>query len=302
VSGLRKIVHRICLRLLHGRDAWHQRHFRPEVQVVQSSDRLWFEEAGAVVEAYPLTVLNGRFSGRCNLLLSGPSVRQIRQPERLAACDWVGVNGSPSLFGEHVPEMRVYHVNDTSFIRGNLDKFLRFAERAEFTVIDYRAMFALLRLARGRMPATRLVVYDAWNLPFRNPLGKIEQLAQPPAHRNVHWSPDLHLGLAPGGTVAYTAAQLAWHGGYRSLYIFGLDLSNSGRFYHEDKPQPQMLDKAYADVIVPAFELMSRETKGKMRVLNCNPQSRLPGDIIEKIDAEAALAQAPPREQPEERS
>jgi len=294
MSALRNLVHRLCLRVLHGRAAWHQRQFRPGVHIVESSDRLWFEEAGEVVEAYPLAVLQQRFEGRCNLLLSGPSVREIRQPQRLAGSDWIGVNGSPALFDNDIPRMRIYHVNDTSFLRGNLEKFLRFAACAEYTVIDYRTMFELMRLAVDRMPDTKLVVYDAWNLPLRNPLGMIQKLAQPPSHGDVYWSPDLRLGLAPGGTVAYTAAQLAWHGGYRSLYIFGLDLTNSGRFYQEDKPQPQMLDKAYANVIVPAFELMQQVTAGELQVFNCNPQSRLPASIIDHVEPELALSQSAP--------
>jgi len=291
MSAFHDFVHRLCLRVLHGRDSWHRRQFRPSVHVVESSERLWFEEAGQVVEAYPLATLQDRFAGRCNLLLSGPSVRRIEDPVRLAACDWIGVNGSPALFDGDIPGMRVYHVNDTGFLRGNLEKFLQFAACAEFTVIDYRTMYELMRLAGDRMPATKLVVYDAWNLPLRNPLGKIQQLARPPSHRNVYWSPDLRLGLAPGGTVAYTAAQLAWHGGYRSLYIFGLDLTNSGRFYHEDRPQPQMLDKAFSNVIVPAFELLSRQTQGELRIFNCNPQSRLPASIIEQMEPELALSE-----------
>jgi hypothetical protein len=186
--------------------------------------------------------------------------------------------------------MRIYHVNDSSYLRGSLDKFLRFAAHAEFTIMDFRAMYELLRLASDRMPDTRIVVYDSWNLPLRLPVGKIQQLASPPNHRGVYWSNDPQLGLAPGGTVAYTAAQIAWHAGYSSLYMYGLDLTNSGRFYHEEKPQPQMLEKAYSDVILPAFELMVRETAGRFEVFNCNPDSRLPAEIIPKLTAEASLS------------
>lgn len=295
---IKNLAYRLCLRLLHGRKSWHRRHFRPGVCVVEGSNRIWFEESGKAFETLPLTSLTGRFTGRCNLLLSGPSVKYIEEPQRLAEHDWIGVNGSPGLFGERIPQMRIYHVNDSSYIRGSLENFLRFSAHAEFTVMDFRVMYELIRLASERMPDTNLVVYDNWSLPHRLPLGKIQQLAQPPRHRGVYWSNDPRLGLATGGTVAYTAAQIAWHAGYSSLFMYGLDLTNSGRFYHEYRPQPQMLDKAYANVITPAFELMTRETAGGLEVFNCNPDSRLPSRIIRKIPAEQSLRVPPLDEQP----
>jgi len=290
MPSLKDTAHRLCLRVLHGRESWHRRHYRPSVYVVEGGNNVWFEEFGKTFETLTLAALNGRFDGRCNLLLSGPSVQSIQRPERLAAHDWIGVNGSPGLYGERIPPMRIYHVNDSSYLRGSLDKFLRFAANAEFTIMDFRAMYELLRLASDRMPDTKIVVYDSWNLPLRLPVGKIQQLAKPASHRGVYWSNDPQLGLAPGGTVAYTAAQIAWHSGYRSLYMYGLDLTNTGRFYHEDSPQPQMLDKAYSDVILPAFELMARETAGRFEVFNCNPDSRLPGETIPKLSSEASLS------------
>lgn len=293
MTTARDLLYRICLRVVHGRPSWHRRHYRPGVQVVEGAERIWFEEAGQVVETLALPALSGRFSGRCNLLLSGPSVRGIAEPRRIAEHDWIGVNGSPALFDADIPRMRIYHVNDSGFVRGSLERFLRFAAHAEYTVVDFRVMYEILRLAADRLPATRIVVYDGWNLPHRLPLGKIQALARPPVHRGVYWSEDPRLGIAPGGTVAYTAAQIAWHGGYDSLYLYGLDLTNTGRFYREDTPQPQMLDKAYADVIVPAFELLVQQTAGRLAVYNCNPASRLPSDILPQLDPAASFDHEP---------
>jgi KDO transferase-3 len=294
MTRAKDLLHRACLRLLYGRDAWHRRHYRPGVHVVEGSERTWFEEAGRTVETLALPALSGRFSGRCNLLLSGPSVRAIPGPQRLAEHDWIGVNGSPALFDEAIPRMRIYHVNDSAFIRGSLERFLRYAAHAEYTIVDFRAMYEILRLAADRLPSTTLVVYDSWNLPHRLPIGKIQALAQPPRHRGVYWSDDPRLGIAPGGTVAYTAAQIAWHAGYDALYLYGLDLTDTGRFYHEDKPQPQMLDKSFDDVIVPAFELLMRQTSGRLAVYNCNPASRLPGEVVPQLEPGASFDHVDP--------
>lgn len=258
--------------------------------MVEGKEKIWFEEAGNVVEAVPLSTLTAHFTGRCNLLLSGPSVKEIADPYRLAEHDWMGVNGSPALFGNRIPRMRVYHVNDSSYVRGALDRFIRFAAHADYTVVDFRVMYETLRLASSRLPDTTWVLYDAWNLPHRLPVGKVQELAKPPSHRGVFWSDDPVLGLAPGGTVAYTAAQIAWHGGYSALYVYGLDLTNDGRFYREDNPQPQMLDKSFDAVIVPAFQLLARETSARMAVFNCNPASRLPTTVLPKLSAEESFA------------
>ncbi len=288
-------AHRLYLKVTGGRSVWHQRFYRPGVHVVEASERMWFEEDGLVVEARPLSALGGAFSGRANLVLSGPSVKEIDSPGRLAAQhDLIGVNGSPALFGDERPRMRIYHVNDSSFIRGSLGRFLEYASDAEYTVIDFRGMYELLRIARDRMPATELLVYDSWAYPHRLPLGCIQRLVNPPEHRGVYLSPDLRLGLAVGGTVAYTAAQIAWLGGYDSLYLYGLDLTNSGRFYKESTPHPQMLDKAFENVIQPGFELLVREAVGAgFEVINCNPASRLPATILPQCEANETLARIP---------
>ena len=82
------------LKLFGGRAVWHQRYYRPEVRVVQGSRHTWFEENGRKFKVLNLQALGGLFEGRANLLLSGPSVKAIEQPERLAAADLIGVNGT----------------------------------------------------------------------------------------------------------------------------------------------------------------------------------------------------------------
>lgn len=291
MSTLSNILHRSYLRFALGSGHWHRRCYRPEVNVVESENRIWFEEGNAVLEAYPARLLKGAFSGRCNLLLSGPSVKQIRNSDQLSCPQWIGVNGSPALFGENIPQMALYHVNDRQFIRSNLKRFLKYSASADYTLIDYRGAYELLRLAPNRLEKQiKLVIFDCWAWPHRLPIGMIEKLARPPQRGDVFLSTDLTLGLAQGGTVAYTAAQAAWLGGYQSLYIYGLDLTNSGRFYKEDCPQPQMLDKAYERAIQPAFELLVKESmKDGFNLVNCNPQSRLPASIIPKIDPDESF-------------
>lgn len=283
--------HRLALRILGDSSVWHQRYYRPSVYMAEGEDEIWIEENGRSFQCIPLSVLKGKFVGRCNLLLSGPSVKKIAQPECIADNDWIGVNGSPALLADKdnlLESMRIYHVNDSTYLNGSLDDFLCYASAAEYTIIDYRGLYELLRLAPENMPTTKLVVYDSWSYPLHLPKGKIQQLVKPPTHRDyphVCISSDFRLGLSVAGTVAFTASQIAWHGGYSEFYIYGLDLTNNGRFYSEKNAQSQMLDKAYSETILPGFELLAQETsKENFRMYNCNPSSRLPNDVISHID------------------
>lgn len=282
--------YRLFLRLSQGRASWHRRHYRPSVHVFEGAKHLWLEEEGDVLEAAPASVLAGAFGGRCNLLLSGPSVRDLAAPRRIADWDWMGVNGSPALFGEEIPRMRVYHVNDAGFIRSRFEDFLRYAACAEYTLIDFRGAFELLARLRGDAPDTQMVIFENWAWPMRAPKGLVERVTGMPMNGEVALSTDLRLGLAQAGTVAYTGAQAAWLGGYEELHIYGLDLTNAGRFYREKNAQPQMLDKAYESAILPGFELLARESaKTGFRVFNCSLPSRLPETIFPKMNPDQSL-------------
>lgn len=288
MSTLSTQLYRACLRLVFGRQHWHRRYYRPTVSVVQGSGHIWIEENGHVVEALSLAALSGRFSGRCNLWLSGPSVKMIDRPNRVAGCDWMGVNGSPKVFGDDLPPMTHYHVNDAGFIKANLDDFLRFAKHATYTIVDFRGIYELLRLAPEALNGIQFVVYDCWSYPLYLGKGKIETMATPPQLGGVAFSKDPLLGLAAGGTVAYTGAQMLIMFGYTSLYFYGLDLSDTGRAYTETVSQPQMLDKSLERVIIPAFSLLARENRA-LGLFNCNPESKLPAEVMDRIAPEVSL-------------
>jgi hypothetical protein len=292
MSTITDSLYRVFLRLAGGRANWHRRFYRPGVAVVSGGDTIWFEEDGFRLEAIPLSKLVGSSSGRCNVWLSGPSVKAIQHPSKVAQHDWMGVNGSPGMFGQALPRMRFYHVNDTSYIQANRDDFFRYAAMAEFTIVDYRAVFELLAYRDSRLSDINLVVYDSWAYPLQNGLGEIEALANPPRLDAAFLSKDAHLGLPTGGTVAYTGAQILALAGYQQIFFYGLDLSNSGRSYAEKSAQPQMLDKALQRIIIPSFRLFKREWP-ELACFNCNPESMLPEEVMHRMDADRSLDAAP---------
>ncbi len=290
VEAWRNFIHRACLRCCHGKYAWHRRFYRPGVGVVRGGGRVWFVEGGRREEAATLESLARRYSGRVNVLLSGPSARGIRSLARLLESPLVCVNGSPALLGDQLPDYFMYHVNDTGYIRNNPGDFIAYAAKAEWTLVDYRAVYLLLRLGIETLPGTRFVVFDNWGWPFLNAIGEIPLIAGQPRLGEACLSTDPALGLANAGTVAFTAAQALWHWGFEDIYFYGLDLNARGRAYAEAKPQPQRLDKVYTRIIEPAFELLRNETSElPVRFFNCSPDSRLPEAVMPRLDPEASF-------------
>jgi hypothetical protein len=291
MSSALNFTHRTCLRIAGGKPRWHQRFYRPSVNVVRSATKLVFEEDGFVFEAYPLEVLHQQFSGRLNILLAGPSAKALEDKSLLLKHPLMCVSGSPQLLGEETPPIAIYHVNDATFIRDRLELFLKFSNAAEWTVIDYRVMFELLKVAPERLSRkTKFVVFDNWAYPLHLPLGEIQKLMQPPENLGIYCSNDLSLGLATAGTVAYTGGQVAWLSGFESAYYYGMDLTNSGHAYDDKNPRIQALDKAYEDFILPGFTLLAREAEATgFKFYNCNPESRLPNAIFQHLNTQASL-------------
>jgi len=196
-------AHRIYLRVAGGKLRWHQRFFRPSVSLVKTSNEIWFEEGDVLVKAYAAEKLAGYFSGRCNILLAGPSAKAIEDVRLLGEHSLMCVSGSPKILGDHLDLIDIYHVNDVTYMVDRLDDFIKFASHAQWTVIDYRGMYELIRLVGKNLPDTQFVIFDNWAYPHGVPLGDIQRLANPPRHKKVYCSRDLSMGLANAGTVAW---------------------------------------------------------------------------------------------------
>ncbi|EWC42269.1 hypothetical protein B597_006450 [Stutzerimonas stutzeri KOS6] len=104
----------------------------------------------------------------------------------------------------------------------------------------------------------------------------------------IGFSRNLSRGYFVARTIPYAGAQLAFHLGFRLVFIVGMDLNPSvGRFYESDEAKvlPTSLDRHYEDYIVPSFKLMSRKVcrEGGFQVFNLSKDSRLPASVLPKI-------------------
>ena len=106
----------------------------------------------------------------------------------------------------------------------------------------------------------------------------------------VGFSRDAARGVFCARTVAFCAAQVAYHLGYRTIYFLGLDLGGP-RFYESGPAaRPSTLEKDFAPYIRPGFEVLGGLAKrGELEACNLSPASRLPGDVIPLRDASEVL-------------
>ena len=105
--------------------------------------------------------------------------------------------------------------------------------------------------------------------------------------RPIGFSKDMSEGFFDARTVAYLTLQLAYHLGFSTVFLVGVDLNEkSGRFYENDKTinSPCGLDQHYHTRILPSFELMAEKVVGDdFRVYNLSDCSRIPESVVPRV-------------------
>ncbi|MGR6641460.1 lipopolysaccharide biosynthesis protein [Pseudomonas aeruginosa] len=110
--------------------------------------------------------------------------------------------------------------------------------------------------------------------------------------RTIGFSEDMSQGFFDARTVAYIAIQIAYHAGFRRVFLVGVDLTPSvDRFY--EKPgmykSPCSLDDYYDTRILPSLKLLNGlKAKRGFEVYNLSQSSRIPSTVISKIGLERA--------------
>lgn len=277
-----KLIWHAYLRLFHGPAQWHNRRFPPSFEARFGEEWIDFTRRDWRMSCRRAESLQGRFSGAGNILLSGPSVRTIRNPALLRQAFLIGVNGSPQLLEEHDLGLDLYIVDDLHFVRNRTADYLRFARRASLTLVNYGIVAELCRLG---VTIPNAVIVETINTPFRR--------ARPSENATPVFSRRFADGLKPCGTVAYVALQAAYCLGFRGVSLFGLDLNTAARFYAERRPEPSNLLREYEAMILRPLTLVGAMVRaGEWSVVNCSPDSRLPASVLPRAEPNAVLGAA----------
>jgi hypothetical protein len=281
--------------LVAGRRQWHNRCFASGQSIEADDLGFTIRWAGrGELRARRLEALR-RDGRRAAIVASGPSVRGLRRPERLFDLPVCCVNGSVELAAELGRQADYYFVSDYRFILDRPDLFAVGVRVSRAVVLNPMAVFAALLAAPDAVAAANLFLREDLRRPFRRPRPTRRELAGDPrvivaAGGEMAFSLDPGRGTFPAGTVVYDALQVLFGIGYRDVSMFGVDLTGGPRFYHEACPATDELARAYDERIEPAFELVAEYLRRSgCMLVNGSPASRLPANIIPKVDGNLLL-------------
>lgn len=233
-----------------------------------------------------------------HVLLSGPSVAAIREPARLCGRQAITVNGSHRILEGSGVRAALYLVSDVGFVRRQWPVLLEGLRRADALAVDHRVALEIARRDRELLRSLPVYLFDNLTRPYgasahwwrRFPPDRL-----PADGRRCAFSQDARLGFFPSCTVAYLALQIAAAQRPRRIVFFGLDLDGGPRYYAEERPERSMLQKDFAEFIVPDFRFAAGLLRARgIEVLNASPRSALPEAIFPRVDAEACLRDAQP--------
>ncbi len=252
-------------------------------------------------------------SGPVFVVASGPSTKSFPL-ERYQQFPMIALNGSICRFTAAGMAPDYYLCDDSSFVRNRLPLMLQAVESARHLLLSPRVIETLLgtvpdalegrsvfRLERaGRCDeAHRHLSPRQISRALRRDSDiecNYSWLRQKP--NRIGFSRNLKKGYFNGRTIPYAAVQLAYHLGFNQVFLVGLDLSSSiGRFYEDGSAAvPSRLEGDFDDYILPSFQLLAeRVIKPQFQVYNLSAKSRLPEQLIPKMDTDqldALLARA----------
>ena len=231
-----------------------------------------------------------------HILLSGPSLAALPQPERLCRQPTIVVNGAYRLFAE-APAMApaLYLISDVGFVRRQWASVVAGARLCEALALDHRVALEIARRDPALLRERPVYLFDNLTRPY----GRSSRWWTAPTHpqlrmlgRDCAFSSAARIGYHPSRTVAYLALQIAATQRPQRIVFFGLDLGGRGRFYAEPTPEQSMLEQDLP-FIVRDFEFAARILAGQgIEVLNASPDSRLPDTIFPRLDAARYLDRA----------
>lgn len=284
--SLRRLWHLVA----GGRRRWHNRAFARSQAIERSGDDWVFRWGDRPpVSARRIEDLP-RLDAAVSIVASGPSVRQIRRPGRLFRRPVACVNGSIALANELGRRADYLFVNDYRFVVDKAELFRVGLAKADHVVLGPIAMFAAMLVVPELLADATLYFRDDLLRPFKRPRPTLAALRADPAvivhpDGNVAYSLDVGRGVCSSGTVVFDAVQTLFGRGYREIAMFGVDLSDTPRFYAEETPAPTDLQDSYDLQIRPAFELVAEHLRRSGNVLvNGSPGSRLPAGIVPKAE------------------
>lgn len=224
------------------------------------------------------------------IVASGPSARDF-PIERFADVPMITMNGAISMFARTSIQPFCYACTDKDFPRQQPQLFSEAVRRSQRLAVwnelldDLPAVSAdkVLPLKKAGPPSL-----------LRTLLRRERNLVRGGAFwsrraRSLGFSKDLSQGFFDARTVAYLALQIAYHAGFKKVFLVGVDLDQAaGRFYEANPSDPGNspcgLDQHFQRRILPSLQIMADKVVGEdFAVYNLSARSLIPDRVIPKV-------------------
>jgi KDO transferase-3 len=236
------------------------------------------------------------------VVASGPSANDFPFDKYKDAL-YIGMNGSIYKLAEKKIKPVLYLCDDPGFPNSRMDAIKLAVEQSEAVAFSQDVIDVILRsdanLLNGkniylmkkvnRMGSTKELSDKkfAWNI--RNDSDFVSNFSFFSAKKcSIGFSFNLEKGYFVARTIPYVALQFAHYMGFSKAYLIGVDLNQEqGRFYEQGENALQSsLNEHYARNILPSFKLVADRVikRGVFEIYNLSAESRLPADVIPKIN------------------
>jgi KDO transferase-3 len=299
-------------RLLLPRPLKHMSNCSPHLQLRPASgeavDREVVWRGQVVGKLHSRDALCGKFSGDCFVVAAGPSLADI---DLRQVADWptIGVNGTIVKFQQDGVRPSFYSITDPDFFEHRFPLVRDVLASGAMCFLGYAGLSRICErdatLLRDVPLGLSEIVNRRYFVPRLSPdecdaAAELDpELVLHPTVRGqeglVGFSCNMANGMFCGQTVGYRGIQIAYHLGFRRVFLLGMDMGEQrGRVRFYESPavsRPSLLEQHFDDFIRPCFEIVKGLcVAGELEVYNCSLGSRLPESLIPKIPFDDAVA------------
>jgi KDO transferase-3 len=258
----------------------------------------------------PLDGIRNTQHGACFLVGTGPSLKDV-DLGLLKQYRTFGVNGAITNFKAAGFAPNYYAIADHEFFETRFPMVRDAVEAGCKCFFSFSGLSRMCEFGPDLLGKTDMYVIDAVNRHYGRPRLGDDELQTRFANdtdlvfgecrdldaTKVGFSRNLGKGVFCPGTILYWALQIAYHIGYRRIFILGMDLNYQGpnpRSYAEPgRAQPSSIPRIYEESILPSFQLVAGLCQREdLKVYNLSPTSRLPESVIPRLTLEQAIALA----------
>lgn len=257
----------------------------------------WKNQCCGVTESYQ--EIQSSVSGPCAVICSGPSLASISLRE-LGSQPTIGVNGAIKKFAADQTCPNYFAITDPDFFQSRFSMIQQVADTAAKCFFSFAGLSTICRRDPAILRRTPIYLHDLANHWYGKPklsAAEFESKAQLESDFHLHpsysqqgdaigFSRNPSKGVFCGRTIAFRALQIGHYLGFRTFYIFGMDMNSNAsqvRFYEKGlRSRPSNLSRDLHRFIIPSFETLSllQGDEHPLHVWNLSPSSQMPASIV----------------------